>query len=330
MRGEDALCMFVIEYDNIPVYRLRRHYLMRRSLSLIIALCMMVTLTSCDGRRITAKSAGGAAGGDTPAPTEESEPMVTADPGTEDGDDKGVIEGSATISTVSGDTEALVPEAVEAPGTGSMRQAVFPEWEGYTDDTLAMNSMYSFSGYHGQGRIYLQVSDGADSFNMYVNGREVETGNITPGGCWMIDISPVAKNGENTLQVSNIVPSDLPEAVKVFIPYPEVLGGIPEDEGIRPEALAFISDLIETDIENGFTSAQLSVIRNGRLVYENAWGRTDSYLPDGTVCTDSAPVTCDTLYDLASITKMFSVNYALQKLVTDGEVDLDSRITDYL
>ena len=303
---------------------------MRRSLSLIIALCMMVTLTSCDGRRITAKSAGGAAGGDTPAPTEESEPMVTADPGTEDGDDKGVIEGSATISTVSGDTEALVPEAVEAPGTGSMRQAVFPEWEGYTDDTLAMNSMYSFSGYHGQGRIYLQVSDGADSFNMYVNGREVETGNITPGGCWMIDISPVAKNGENTLQVSNIVPSDLPEAVKVFIPYPEVLGGIPEDEGIRPEALAFISDLIETDIENGFTSAQLSVIRNGRLVYENAWGRTDSYLPDGTVCTDSAPVTCDTLYDLASITKMFSVNYALQKLVTDGEVDLDSRITDYL
>ena len=63
----------------------------------------------------------------------------------------------------------------------------------------------------------------------------------------MIDISPVAKNGENTLQVSNIVPSDLPEAVKVFIPYPEVLGGIPEDEGIRPEALAFISDLIETD-----------------------------------------------------------------------------------
>ena len=114
------------------------------------------------------------------------------------------------------------------------------------------------------------------------------------------------------------------------IPYPEVLEGTPEEEGIRPETLELISDLIETDIDNGFTSAQLAVIRNGRLVYENAWGRTNTYLPDGSPCTDSAFVTTDTLYDLASISKMFGVNYALQKLVTDGKADLDAKITDFL
>ena len=107
---------------------------------------------------------------------------------------------------------------------------------------------------------------------------------------------------------------------KAESPYPVILKGTPEEAGIREEALSFISDIIETDIKNGFTSAQLAVIRNGRLVYENAWGRTNSFHKDGTPDTDSAPVTTDTLYDLASVTKMFSVNYALQKLFTDGKV----------
>ena len=209
-------------------------------------------------------------------------------------------------------------------------QAVFPDWKGYTDDTLAMNSMYSFIGYHGQGTVYVQISDKVDDFRMYVNGHAVQTDDLTPGSYYPVDISSYTVNGENTLQVSNIRPSGLEEAVKVYIPFPEVLAGTPEEEGIRPETLSLISSLIETDIENGFPSAQLSIIRNGRLVYENAWGRTNSYLPDGSPCTDSAPVTTDTLYDLASVTKMFSVNYALQKLLTDGEVDLDAKITEFL
>ena len=30
----------------------------------------------------------------------------------------------------------------------------FPDWQGRVDDTLAMNSMYSFFGYAGQGTLY--------------------------------------------------------------------------------------------------------------------------------------------------------------------------------
>ena len=214
--------------------------------------------------------------------------------------------------------------------SGWQAQVVFPDWKGYTDDTLAMNSMFSFAGYHGQGTLYIRISEEVDSFHMYLNGNPVDVNGLDPGIFWPIDISSYTRNGENTLQVSNISPSNLTDAVTVYIPYPEVLKGTPEEEGIHPEAFALISDLIETDIENGFTSAQLSVIRNGRLVYENAWGRTNSYLPDGTPCTDSAPVTTDTLYDLASVSKMFGVNYALQKLLTDGDVDLDAKITDFM
>ncbi len=216
------------------------------------------------------------------------------------------------------------------PQNGWQAQVIFPDWKGYTDDTLAMNSMYTFYGYHGQGALYVTVSEQVESFRLYINEKPVDTKQITAGGTYRVDISEYAVNGENTLQVSNIYPLDLEKAVSVAIPYPEVLEGTPEEEGISPVSLSLISDLIESDIENGFTSAQLAVVRNGRLVYENAWGRTNSYLPDGSPCTDSEPVTTDTLYDLASVTKMFSVNYALQKLLTDEAVSLDAKITDFL
>ncbi|MCR5788517.1 MAG: penicillin binding protein PBP4B [Lachnospiraceae bacterium] len=228
--------------------------------------------------------------------------------------------------------EILYPRMVAVPGQGKGYQinVSFPDWKGYTDDTLAMNSMISFLGYHGQGSLEITVSEEVTGFELYINGIAVDTAEFAGGGQYTLDISEYTRNGENTLQVSGITPFDLKEAVKVSVPYPTVLPGEPEEEGISEQTLAMISDLIENDVANGFTSASLAVIRNGRLVYENAWGRTNSYHPDGTPDEESPLVTTDTLYDLASVTKMFSVNYALQKLVTDGEVKLDDTIASYL
>ena len=219
------------------------------------------------------------------------------------------------------------------------KQAVFPDWKGYTDDTLAMNSMLSFLFYHGQGTLRLVVPEEVESFSLYVNGCLCDTSEIS-GGVWSVDISDLAVDGVNTLQISGILPLGLKEAVEVFVPYPAVLEEEEENtespenrenlEGIQPQALQLISDLIESDIVHGFTSAQLAVVKNGRLVYENAWGRTNSYEPDGTPKTDSPMVSSDTLYDLASVTKMFTINYAVQKLVTDGAMDIDSPLVEIL
>ena len=209
-------------------------------------------------------------------------------------------------------------------------QAVFPDWKGYTDDTLAMNSMYSFLGYHGQGMLYIKADRAVESFRLYVNERPVSIEGFPGGSMFAVDISDLTKDGTNTIQVSGILPADLEKAVEVYIPYPQVIEGSIEEAGISSQALSLISDLIETDIENGFTSAQLAIVKDGRLVYENAWGLTNSYMPDGSPIEDSAPVTTETLYDLASVTKMFTVNYSLQKLLTDGQVDLDDKITEYL
>lgn len=102
------------------------------------------------------------------------------------------------------------------------------------------------------------------------------------------------------------------------------------EAGIHQECIDLIEEIITTDIENGFPSAQLAIVRDGKLVYEKGFGTVNAYYPDGTRKTDSAPVTTETLYDLASISKMIGVNYAIQKLVTDGELDINEKVSDYL
>ena len=145
-----------------------------------------------------------------------------------------------------------------------------------------------------------------------------------------MDISEAAKDGINTLQINNILPLELENAVTVYIPYPEVLPGNGETGGIHPLALKLVEDLIVSDIAFGFPSAQLAVIRNGRMIYENACGKVNAYTQNGKPLETAPDVTTNTLYDLASVTKMFSANYAVQKLVTDGKLDIDTPVAEIL
>ena len=206
---------------------------------------------------------------------------------------KAEIDGAAGIP-------ALVPlDAL--PEAGWQYTVQFPDWKGYLDDTLAMNSMFSFRFYHGQGAIFLDVAEGVTGFNLYVNGVKCDTSGVGPG-LWSADISGAAVNGVNTLQLTNLRPGGIEKAVTAYIPYPVVLPGDAVREGIDPRTIELIGDIIESDIRHGFTSAQLAVVRNGRLVAQQAWGRVNSYNPDGSVRAEAAPVTADTMYDLASVT----------------------------
>ena len=66
------------------------------------------------------------------------------------------------------------------------------------------------------------------------------------------------------------------------------------------------------------------------MIYENAWGKVNAYTKDGKPLETAPSVTTDTLYDLASVSKMFSANYAVQKLVTDGKLDIDTPVAGIL
>ncbi len=82
-------------------------------------------------------------------------------------------------------------------------QVKFPDWKGYVDDTLAMNSMYSFDGVKDQGKLFFIIPESITSFDLFVNNIKVDTKNML-NGIYEVDIAKIAKTGLNTIQVCNI------------------------------------------------------------------------------------------------------------------------------
>lgn len=201
----------------------------------------------------------------------------------------------------------------------------FPDWKGDVNAAFAVNNRVGFYCYEGQGKLYLSPDEKCDGFSIYVNGEKLDTGILVNGKEYVADISEITKNGLNSLQISNIGEGK----VRAAIPYPIVIDGTPDEVGISEEAFKCIDRIITSDIENGFSSAQLAVVKDGRLVYNKAWGNVRTYDEKGNPIK-SDPVTTETLYDLASNTKMYSVNYAIQHLLTNGEIELDKKICDIL
>lgn len=109
-----------------------------------------------------------------------------------------------------------------------------------------------------------------------------------------------------------------------------VIEGTLEEVGLSKEPFDLINSIIEKDIINGFTSAQMAVIKDGKLVYQNAWGQINSYNQDGTRIKNGTKVTNNTLYDLASNTKMYSVAYGIQYLIDNKKIKLEDKIVDII
>lgn len=213
--------------------------------------------------------------------------------------------------------------------SGSFQKDVsFPDAMGGVEPMLADNSTCGFLGYHGQGELYVTVGQGVEKFSLFINNKKVHTGGMKAGQTYRVDFSGAARDGTNQLQLSNVEPRNMKQAIRVRIPYPVVKNGSAKEGGLNPKTLDAIDDIVSSDIHHGFSSAQMAVVRNGRLVYQNAWGLCSSYDENGDRLTSGKKVDNDTLYDLASNTKMYSVNYAVQYLVTKGKLDLDTKITD--
>ncbi len=76
------------------------------------------------------------------------------------------------------------------------KKASFPDWLGRTDDTLALNSMMSFTFWHGQGKIYLRTSSRAKSFRLFINGHRVNTSSAKAGASYNPLYSGITPNAE--------------------------------------------------------------------------------------------------------------------------------------
>lgn len=202
----------------------------------------------------------------------------------------------------------------------------FPE-EKPTDRIYAQGRRI-FKGYVKQGEIIVE-NHGAQSASVYINGKLISITNAlaNKAGKVTIDISKYTINGDNTLKVLNVSPKDA--YINIFIPYPKLTVANPKDVGFSEKKLAELDDFINKEVEKGFPGAVLLVMKDGKIVKNTAYGYKLKY--DGSKLLDKFdPMSKGTLFDLASNTKMFSTNLAIQKLVTEKKIGINDLVCKYI
>lgn len=113
----------------------------------------------------------------------------------------------------------------------------------------------------------------------------------------------------------------------------------PEQVGFSSEKLNKVDDYINKEINDGFPGAAVIIVKDGKIVKNTAYGYLKKY---DTAYVDGAyqpaqplpssqwePATVNSLWDLASNTKMYATNYAIQKLVSEGKLNLDEKISSF-
>lgn len=96
-------------------------------------------------------------------------------------------------------------------------------------------------------------------------------------------------------------------------------------EPARPFSTAATMDAtVEEAIRAGeIPGAVLIVGHKGRIVFQKAYG-------DRALVPQREPMSLDTIFDVASLTKVVSTTSAIAKLVEDGKIRLSERVTQYL
>jgi serine-type D-Ala-D-Ala carboxypeptidase len=72
-----------------------------------------------------------------------------------------------------------------------------------------------------------------------------------------------------------------------------------------------IDEFIDQEIQTGVPGAALIVTQYGQTLNQSVYGYKLKYDENSTVIEQTELFTLDTMFDLASLTKMFATNYAL-------------------
>lgn len=100
--------------------------------------------------------------------------------------------------------------------------------------------------------------------------------------------------------------------------------GRPGEVGFSAKKLLALDTIIRDAIKNHATpGAVLLVAKDGVIVYQKAFGRF-TYSPH------SERVTVNTIYDLASVTKMAATTISIMKLYEEGKIKLNDPVSKYL
>lgn len=188
--------------------------------------------------------------------------------------------------------------------------------------SLLDNQQDRFYGFKGQGGVWVKTA----SLNnkVYINGKNLNLGKIKADKWKYLSIKKLTKNGNNAIQV-NCLSVSKPLSIK--LPYPKLVNSSNNKSNQKNDSFKLIDQLIKAQVKNGFPSAQIVVAHNGQILKQSAYGLLNNYTPTGQRITKGPKATNTSLYDLASNTKMFATNFAIQRLVSEKKLNVDAKIS---
>ncbi|UFU02585.1 penicillin binding protein PBP4B [Ruania suaedae] len=213
------------------------------------------------------------------------------------------------------------------------------QFDGYATDSLDILTLT-------RGRDYHEIAIDIDRFASNATGRMLtnytnlvfqDIDGVRDGEDYFLSLASV----ERLLQVGTHIDNSGTYLLDTLDVAHDSLGTAdPEDLGFSADGLADLDRFAQQQIAADWPGLAVVVTKDGQTVLERAWGdalvsstSTDS---DGDLIgaeplpeADRIPATTDTLWDLASNTKMYATNYAIQRLVSDGDLDLDATIASF-
>ena len=184
------------------------------------------------------------------------------------------------------------------------------------DDSILTNSSHKFY-YDDNIEDQLTISD-YDNAEVFVNGQAVKSDD---------EAREHIQEGKNSIDILNVK-----EKVDVKIKSGKEEEGFTNvDNKLDEKVTDLMETLLEEEVKKNFSGGQISVIRDNEDIYDYQFGYVNNFEKNGEAIPveDRVKVDENTLFDLASNTKMYATNYSLQKLVYEGKINIDDKVSKY-
>ena len=218
--------------------------------------------------------------------------------------------------------QRLAQQVKEMPETAlGQVDRIFPERD--PSKRTKVNDRERFKAYEGKGEIIIDGRD-AQYAEISVNGQMLNIEQpFVEGKRYRYSLARRTRDGINHLKVANIQPEGA--EIHIQIPFPEI-----EPNASHHYDFNALDQLINAEIDDGFPGAVLMVVKDGQVIKHSAYGYKRVFDDQGNRLPTPPEMETATLFDVASNTKMFATNFALQKLVTEGHIDIGDRVSKYI
>ncbi|HUI30281.1 MAG TPA: glycoside hydrolase family 3 N-terminal domain-containing protein, partial [Candidatus Acidoferrales bacterium] len=141
-----------------------------------------------------------------------------------------------------------------------------------------------------------------------------------------VDAAVQALFGE--INISGKLPVTIPDVAKygagIDLPQTSLRFAAPQEARFDPYKLSQLDSIVNFWIsDTAFPCAQLLVAKDGKIVFDKAFGTYD-YSPL------SRTIDLNTMFDMASLTKICATTFAAMKLYGEGKLNIDTTVVSYL